>query len=276
MYKPLFAYTPSLRRTGARPLWLSWAAALAFALLGCEQDAMRQQSPVNVAGYAVGGAPVVEFAYGGSADSIVNDGDFVRVKYANGGGIRIDGREYELIEMHTHNPSEHAIDGESFALEAHLVHKRASGEIAVVGILYRLGEPNPVMRRIIDAAPSQGDADAAPPAPLQATDYLPSSGGYYAYDGSLTTPPYTEGVQWIVMADALQVSASQVRRLAALTGGAANNRPTQPLNGRNITTHGIRADTAANRNGAIAVSAAACGCPGCCAAIETAQASERG
>ena len=277
MRKPHFTYTPRLRRIGARPLWLAWAAALAFALLGCEQDAMRQQSPVNIAGYAVGGAPVVEFAYGGSADSVVNDGDFVRVKYADGGGIRIDGREYELIEMHTHNPSEHTIDGESFALETHLVHKRASGEIAVVGILYRLGELNPVMRRIIDAAPSQGDADAVPPVPLQATDYLPSGGGYYAYHGSLTTHPYTEGVQWIVMADALQVSAAQVRRLAALTGGGANNRPTQPLNGRNITTHGIRADAAAaNRNGAVAMMAAACGCPGCCAAIETAHASGRG
>ena len=276
MYKPQFAYTPRLRRIGARPLWLAWAAAIAFALLGCEQDAMRHQSPVNIAGYAVGGAPMVEFAYGGGADSIVNDGDFVKVKYANGGGIRIDGREYELIEMHTHNPSEHAVDGESFALEAHLVHKRASGEIAVIGILYRLGEPNPVMRRIIDAAPSQGEADAAPPAPLQATDYLPTGGGYYAYDGSLTTHPYTEGVQWIVMADALQVSEAQVRQLAALTGGAANNRPTQPLNGRNITTHGIRADAAANRNGAIAIPEAACGCLGCCAAIETAHASARG
>ena len=276
MRKPHFAYTPRMRRIGARPLWIAWAAALAFALLGCEQDAMRQQSPVNIAGYAVGGAPTVEFAYGGSADSIVNDGDFVRVKYANGGGIRINGREYELIEMHAHNPSEHTIDGESFALETHLVHKRASGEIAVIGILYRLGDPNPVMRQIIDAAPSQGEGDAAPPAPLQAADYLPTSGGYYAYHGSLTTHPYTEGVQWIVMADALQVSAAQVRRIAALTGGAANNRPVQPLNGRNIIIHGIRADAAANHSGAIAVSAGACGCPGCCAAIETAQASARG
>ena len=276
MRKPHFAYTPRLRRIDARPLWLAWAAALAFALLGCEQDAMRQQSPVNIAGYADGGAPVVEFAYGGSADSITNTGDFVKVKYADGGGIRIDGREYELIEMHAHNSSEHTVDGESFALEAHLVHKRASGEIAVVGILYRLGEPNPVMRRIIDAAPAQGEADIAPPAPLPATDYLPTGGGYYAYAGSLTTPPYTEGVQWIVMADALQVSADQVRQLAALTGGAANNRPVQPLNGRNINTHGIRADAAANHSGAIAIPAATCGCPGCCAAIETAHASARG
>lgn len=222
---------------------------------------MRQQSPVDIVGYVVGGAPVVEFAYGGSADRITNTGDFVKVKYADGGGIRIDGREYELIEAHTHNPSEHTLNGESFGLEMHLVHKRGDGEIAVIGILYRLGEPNPAIRRIIEAAPAQGEADAAPPAPLQAADYLPTSGGYYAYDGSLTTPPYTEGVQWIVMADALQVSEGQVRRLAALTGGGTNNRPAQPLNGRNITTHRIRADAAANHSGAIAFSTGACGCP---------------
>ncbi len=78
------------------------------------------------------------------------------------------------------------------------------------------------------------------------------------------------------MADALQVSADQVRRLAALTGGAANKRPVQPLNGRNIATHGIRADAAANHSGAIAMMAGACGCPGCCAAIKIAHTSTRG
>lgn len=239
---------------------------------------MRHQSPVDIVGYSIGGAPVVEFAYGGSANRIVNDGDFVRVKYADGGGIRIDGREYELIEAHTHNPSEHTLNGESFDLEMHLVHKRGDGEIAVVSVLYRLGDANPAMQQIIDAAPAQGEADAAPAAALQAADYLPSGSGYYAYDGSLTTPPYTEGVQWIVMADALQVSKAQALRLAALTGGVPNNRPTQPLNGRNITTRSIRADDDANHNGAIAASAGTCGCPGCCAAANahTAHASARG
>lgn len=278
MRKSHFAYTPRIRRIGARPVWLAWAAALALALSGCEQDAMRHQSPVDIVGYSIGGAPVVEFAYGGSADRIVNSGDFVKVKYADGGGIRIDGREYELIEAHAHNPSEHTLNGESFALEMHLVHKRDDGEIAVVGVLYRLGEPNLAIRQIIDAAPAQGETAVAPSSPLQAADYLPSSGGYYAYDGSLTTPPYTEGVRWIVMADALQVSKAQALRLADLTGGVPNNRPTQPLNGRDITTHSIRADAAAHHSGAIAASAGTCGCPGCCAAASahTADSSARG
>ena len=123
-----------------------------------------------------------------------------------------------LVEAHTHNPSEHTIDGQSFALEMHLVHKRESGEIAVVGILYRLGDPNPSIQSIIDAAPQQGET-IKPTSPMQASDFLPETHSYYAYTGSLTTPPYTEAVQWHVMSEIAQVSEEQVTQLAALTGG---------------------------------------------------------
>ena len=92
-----------------------------------------------------------------------------------------------LVEAHTRNPSEHTIDGQSFALEMHLVHKRESGEIAVVGILYRLGEPDPAIQAIIDAAPQQGET-IKPTSPMKPSDFLPATRGYYAYTGSLTTP----------------------------------------------------------------------------------------
>ena len=75
---------------------------------------------------------------------------------------------------------------------------------------------------------------------MGASDYLPASHGYYAYTGSLTTPPYAEGVEWRVMAEVSEVSEEQVTQLAALTGGGTNNRPIQPLNGRQITAHGVR------------------------------------
>ncbi len=191
-----------------------------------------QQSPVDIVGYTAGGEPQLSFEYSGNAKYLTNTGEFVKVNYDNGGGIRIGERTYELAEAHTHNPSEHTIDGDGFALEMHLVHRRES-EIAVVGILYRLGEPNAAIQAIIESAPGQGEPDV-PTSAFPASDFLPATHGYYAYTGSLTTPPYTEGVRWHVMSEALEVSAEQVEQLAALTGGGENSREVQGLNGRGI------------------------------------------
>ena len=199
------------------------------------ERAMEQQSPVDIAGYATDGTPDLSFAYSGHAENLTNTGEFVKVIYEDADGIMLDGDTHRLVEAHTHNPSEHTIDGERFALEMHLVHKRESGEIAVVGILYRLGKPDPAIQAIIDAAPKQGET-IKPTSPMRASDYLPETHSYYAYTGSLTTPPYTEGVKWHVMSE---VSEEQVTQLAALTGGGTNNRPIQPLNGRQITAHGV-------------------------------------
>ena len=200
------------------------------------EQAMEQQSPVDIAGYTTGSVSTLSFAYTGQAKSLTNTGEFVKVNYESGSSIRLDGHTYQLTEAHTHNPSEHTINGESFALEMHLVHKRESGEIAVVGILYRLGKPDPAIQAIIDAAPEQGET-INPTSPMKSSDYLPAGHDYYAYTGSLTTPPYTEGVQWHVMSEIAQVSEQQVTQLAALTGGGPNNRPIQPLNNREITAH---------------------------------------
>ena len=200
------------------------------------EQAMEQQSPVDIAGYTTGGKLDLSFAYSGHAKSLTNTGEFVKVIYEDAGSIMLDGQTYLLVEAHTHNPSEHTIDGQSFALEMHLVHKRESGEIAVVGILYRQGEANPAIQAIIDAAPKQGET-TKPTSPMQASDFLPETHSYYAYTGSLTTPPYTEGVRWQVMSEILEVSEEQVTQLAALTGGGTNNRPIQPLNNRRITAH---------------------------------------
>ena len=202
---------------------------------------VSQQSPVDITGYIKGGAPSVRFAYNlacnGAASHITNTGEFVKVIYEDAGGILVDGREYRLAEAHMHSPAEHTVDDERFALETHLVHTSESGGIAVVGITYRLGEANLVIQAIIDSAPAQGEDGMKLLSPLTGDAYLPKGRGFYAYTGSLTTPPYTEGVQWLVLSDALEVSEAQVRQLTALTGGKPNSREVQPLNGRTITAH---------------------------------------
>ena len=196
-----------------------------------------QQSPVNITGYTFVGVPELHFRYRGVADRITNTGDFVRVKYEDGGGILLDGRDYRLMECHAHYPGEHTVEGERFALETHLVHVEKHGEIAVVGILYRLGESNTAIQDIIDSAPNQGADDTKPSSPLRAVDFLPEGYGYYTYIGSLTTAPYTEGVKWFVLSEVLEVSEEQVRALTAATGGGTNNRALQPINGRVITVY---------------------------------------
>lgn len=197
-----------------------------------DEQAGKRQSPVDISGYVDGGPSRLSFEYGGGAAYLENTGEFVKVHYEDGGGIWLGDDSYRLVEIHTHNPSEHTVDGRRFALEAHLVHRRGD-EIAVVGVLYRLGSANAAIEAVIEAAPGLGEGDVRASG-LPASEFLPASGGYYAYTGSLTTPPYTEGVAWHVMSEVLEVSGEQVERLAALTGGWTNSREVQGLNGRGI------------------------------------------
>lgn len=228
-------------KRGAIPIRIIRTAAviilfLASALTAACDDELMQQSPVNITGSISGDAPSLAFGYNTrGADHITNDGDFVKVKFDNAGSILIDAQgPYDLTELHVHNPSEHTIEDERFALESHMVYRKESGELAVVGILYRLGEPNDAIQQIIDSAPRQGESDTKPSSLLKFSAFLPDGHGYYEYSGSLTTPPYTEGVHWFVMSDILEVSNEQVGGMAALTGGGTNNREVQPLNGREI------------------------------------------
>ncbi len=196
-----------------------------------------RQSPVDISGYVDGGEPRLSFEYEGGAAYLENTGEFVKVHYEDGGGIRVGDDSYQVVEAHFHNPSEHTVEGRRFALETHLVHRRES-EIAVVGVLYRLGSANAAIQAVIEAAPGLGEGDVRVSG-LSASDFLPSSRGYYGYMGSLTTPPYTEGVRWHVMSEVLEVSAEQVERVAALTGGGTNSREVQGLNGREIVGYSI-------------------------------------
>ena len=134
---------------------------------------MEQQSPIDIAGYVPGGAPQLSFEYGGNAECLTNTGEFVKALYEDGGGIQLGDGFYRVVEAHFHNPSEHTVEGRRFALETHLVHRRES-EIAVVGILYRLGSANAAIQAVIEAAPGQGEADV-PVSGLPASD-LPSVG----------------------------------------------------------------------------------------------------
>ena len=207
----------------------------------------REQSPIDIdTASAAGGnaqALPLSFHYGDDEAYSSNTGLFVKIQYEaqesrRGSHIRLGDRVYDLIEIHPHTPSEHTLDGQGFAMEMHLVHRGASeaqGELAVVGILFRLGEADPAVQQFIESVPIRAREDLLAAGRFDAMRLLPSVSSHYGYRGSLTTPPCTEGVKWLVMSEIQEVSQEQADQISALTGGIQNNRPVQPLGDRSVT-----------------------------------------
>ena len=196
----------------------------------------EQQSPVDIAGYVEGDAAPASFSYGSDATAVRNDGKFVHVDYAPGSAFSLGQRSFELKSAHLHAPSEHRIDGASFAAELHLVHADAEDRLTVAALLFRLGDPSPIAQAILDAAPAAGST-AQGGRDLNAALYAPVGPDYYRYDGSKTTPPCHEPVEWYVMREQRTISQEQVNSLMSLSGGP-NSRPVRPTGSRVITTGG--------------------------------------
>ena len=196
----------------------------------------KQQSPVDIAGNEEEDAGPISFSYGSDATAVHNDGKFVHVDYAPGNTLSSGESTFDLKSAHLHSPSEHLMDGVRFSAELHLVHEDADGRLAAVGLLFRLGEPSPVVQAILDAAPAAGSTVSAA-ITLDAGGYVPGKLGYYRYEGSKTTPPCHEPVDWYVMREPKSISQEQVDKLLELSGGP-NNRPVQPTGSRVIVFGG--------------------------------------
>ena len=192
----------------------------------------KQQSPIDITGYVEGDAEPLSFSYGTDAKEVRNDGKAVHFDYAPGNTMSIGQKSLTLISAHMHSPSEHLLDGVSFAAELHMIHQDADDNLAVVGQFFRLGEPSPAVQAILDAAPATGETDADGIG-LNAGTYTPGVSGYFRYDGSKTTPPCDEPVDWYVMRATKTISQQQVDRLLRLSGGPSN-RPVQPIGDRVI------------------------------------------
>ena len=199
-----------------------------------ETDSMAYelQSPIDVAGYERADGPAPEFAYGGGEPSIEVANGFITAVYAPGNVLSLGGREYTLQSMHAHAASEHRIDGELFAAELHMVHHDEDGGLLVVGVLYELGAPNPVVQGLLDAG--AGGSGGGPVSGLDAALLPPGASGHYRYRGSKTTPPFNGPVEWLVMRQRQTVSQEQADAIRAVNGGEPNNREIQPRDGREL------------------------------------------
>lgn len=201
--------------------------------MGFAECGGRTQSPINITSSVVtSGASTLSMEYGQSVTDIVNNGHTIQFNYSSGSLLNWRGESWELLQFHMHTASEHTIDGESYPMELHLVHRNQSGELAVVGLLFESGVSNVFFEPFMSSLPTAKGQEVKSSATYTVKDLLPASLGHYQYDGSLTTPPCSQGVNWIVIRNPISASAGQLTQFRSIMH--QNNRPIQPLNGRNV------------------------------------------
>jgi carbonic anhydrase len=200
----------------------------------------KEQSPIDIktAGVEKAKLDKIVFNYQPTKLNIVNNGHTVQVNYDAGSSITIGKDKYELLQYHFHTPSEEEIDGKEFDLVAHLVHKSADGKLAVVAVLFDRGaDENKALKAYWDKLPREaGETRSLPKSQINAADMLPANRGYYTFNGSLTTPPCSENVRWLVLKNPVTVSKDQTAAFRKIY--PLNNRPVQPLNARKIQVGG--------------------------------------
>ncbi len=193
----------------------------------------RHQSPIDIRDATAAELPPIELSYAPGPVKVVNNGHTIQVTAPPGGAIVLAGHRYELQQLHFHAPSEEAIAGKRAALVAHLVHRDADGKLAVVAVLFDVGAESAALAPVFAKLPAKPETEVAlAGVAFDPAAVLPASRGYYAFEGSLTTPPCSEGVRWLVLRQHATVSKAQLQAFTKLY--PHNARPLQPANGRTI------------------------------------------
>jgi carbonic anhydrase len=193
----------------------------------------RQQSPIDIRNAHDADLPAIHFDYKPTALKVIDNGHTIQVSYDRNSSITIGDRRYELIQFHFHHPSEEEIEGRTYDMVVHLVHRDQDGKLAVVAVLLRKGRVNAMLQKLWEHLPEVKEKETLiHGVEINAADLLPADRGYYSFPGSLTTPPCTEGVSWFVLKTPTEVSSAEIMQFGALY--PHNARPVQPLNGRTI------------------------------------------
>lgn len=193
----------------------------------------RNQSPVDLSGMVESDLPFIRFNYTKGGSEVLNNGHTIQVNYQPGSTITVAGATFELKQFHFHSPSENTIQGQAYPLEAHFVHADGDGNLAVVAVMYRTGELNDELEKAWSMMPEAAGEKKALSAMVSGMALLPKDKDYYRFSGSLTTPPCSEGVVWLVMKDPIVASVEQIKKFTT-TMHHPNNRPIQPKNARLI------------------------------------------
>lgn len=187
------------------------------------------QSPINIDTTIKADLPELVVQWQPGATEVVNNGHTIQVNLAQGSTMTVGDKIYDLVQFHFHHPSEHRFDGKVFAMEVHFVHKSRAGGFGVLGVMISPGAENASFAKVIAAMP-QEEGKVPAPAGIDPRALLPQSLAYYRYEGSLTTPPCSETVDWHLAEAGIEVSAANIAAFAALF--PMNARPIQQGNRR--------------------------------------------
>ena len=190
----------------------------------------KRQSPIDIRGGIRVDLEPIRFDYRPSAFSVIDNGHTVQANIAGNNSIEVGGRRYDLLQFHFHRPSEERVNGRQYDMVIHLVHKDPEGRLAVVALLLEQGRVQPAIQMVWNSLPLEKNEELQSPAPIDMNLMLPEDRRYYTYMGSLTTPPCSEGVLWLVLKQPAQMSPDQLAVFARLY--PMNARPIQQVSGR--------------------------------------------
>ncbi len=191
-----------------------------------------RQSPIDIRDGMKVDLEKLAFDYKPSSFSVIDNGHTIQVNLAGGNFITVQSRSYELVQFHFHRPSEERINGKSFEMVVHLVHRDVEGKMAVLAVLLERGAAHNLIQTVWNNLPLEKHDTVQPSVVLDVAELLPERRDYYTYMGSLSTPPCTEGVLWLVMKQPMQASPQQMAIFSRLY--PFNARPVQAHSGRVI------------------------------------------
>ena len=194
----------------------------------------ENQSPINLTGFIEADLNPIKFYYrDGGSNTIVNNGHTVQVNYPKGSHITLDGEVFSLLQFHLHAPSENHINGQSYPMEAHFVHADRKGNLAVVAVMFEEGTQNKELAKAWSTMPEDDGDKHKITGGIDAEALMPDNRDYYRFNGSLTTPPCSEGVRWLVIKEAITASEQQIEAFKDVLHHP-NNRPIQAVNARPV------------------------------------------
>lgn len=192
----------------------------------------ESQSPIDFVSTSEQDLANITFSYEPSAVNILNKGHTIQVDYDAGSSIQVNDTSYELRQFHFHSPSEHTTDGAAHGADLHLVHQSSDDSLAVVGVFIDSGEENTALASVWENLPAEPGPVQTTESTVDAADLLPDDQRTFRYDGSLTTPPCSEEVVWLMMIKPISISEAQLAEFTEII--EANHRPVQPLNDREV------------------------------------------